>query len=105
MFEDLRLVEFTAIIMKRVSEKEVAMMKPRVTVNPNQVCAVVPETIPSDIAGPNGAPIGIPGASLQLSGGAILVNCSVQEAEYKLMTESITPEKPEVESESEIVSG
>ena len=56
----------------------------KISVNPIQVCAILPIVIPGAINGPGGEKIGKAAAALDFGGNAIPVDCSVKEAIAKL---------------------
>ncbi len=101
-----RLVEFMAVNMKQTGPQSIEISKSKISINPDQVGGVTHATIPSDIKGPNGNPVGVPAAALILPNGPVVVECTKQEAEYKLMTECIklAPSLSEEESTSTILS-
>lgn len=94
----MRWVNFNLVNIERDGPKVSVLILKDVPVNADSVCFVAPATIPTEIAGPGGHPMGKPGAQLQFAAAAILVDCSREMALWKLANESVdTSRKPEEE--------
>jgi len=77
----MRMEELKTVTMQRVSETQVGVVEGKALVNLDQVCAVIPATIPSEVMGPDNQPVGSPAAALLLPGGQITVRKTYQEME------------------------
>lgn len=95
----MRWVNFNIVNIQQDGPKISVMVIKNIPVNADLVCFVAPATIPTDIAGPDGHPMGKPGSQLQFASAAVLVDCSREMALWKLVNESVdTSKKPEEES-------
>jgi len=75
----MRLEEVTTVEIRPVSENQVQVIEGKAIVNLDSICMMIPATIPSDIAGPGGEPVGKPACSVFLPGGRITVKKTYQE--------------------------
>jgi len=75
----MRLYELVTVQMRNVSEGRMAVLETKVTVNLDAVCGLVPATVPSEITGTDGQPVGIPACTVMLPGGQLLVKMTYQE--------------------------
>lgn len=69
----MRLVEVTTVQMQRVSQTEIGVSESKLTLNLDAVCGFTPATVPSEVKGPDGAPVGTPACNVFLPGGSFLV--------------------------------
>lgn len=75
----MRLVELVSVQIQRVSQTEMGVLESKVLVNLDAVCGVAPATVPSELKGPDGNPVGTPAANVFLPGGAFLVRKTYSE--------------------------
>jgi len=73
----MRLVEFDAIAGEGRTAK--------ILVNPDRVCIVASTTVPGEMAGPDGKPIGRPATVLDFGVKAIPIRMSQEEVKKKLL--------------------
>jgi hypothetical protein len=75
----MRLEELTVVEIRRVSQDQVAIAKKKITLNLDAVCGIAPDTVPSEITGPTGEPVGIPACVVIVPGAQFLVEKTYQE--------------------------
>jgi hypothetical protein len=81
----MRLEELVTVQIRQVSQDQIQVSESKITVNLDAVCGIAPTTIPSDITGPDGAPIGTPACTVLLPGGQFIVKKSYQEMKAMLI--------------------
>ncbi len=95
----MRFVEFTEVILRKVSETQIQCIHlPRYVVAEN-VCSVSPGAVPGTIAGPDGNPTMEEAACVHTPAGSILVNCKMDEALYRLTSEQVGISEPKSNEE------
>jgi len=75
----MRLHEFVTVQMQRVSEQKMAVIEGKAKINLDALIGIMPHTIPSEVTGPDGQPVGKPACMLMLPGGQIIVKDTYQE--------------------------
>ncbi|MHA1288426.1 MAG: hypothetical protein ACTSPB_13565 [Candidatus Thorarchaeota archaeon] len=81
----MKFVKFTAIQMQQVGKDKINVMEHEVYVNPELVCMVSKATIPGEITGPDGNPVGVPASAIHFAGGTpLLVKSSIFETFQEL---------------------
>ena len=100
----MRWVKVTEVLISDAGEGKLRVAKgPRILQVEGLTCSVLPGIVPSEISGPGGSPVGIPGAFLVMPGEQILVEHTVQELLYKLTWEGMKIEGPEGVGEDEFI--
>ena len=91
----MRFVEFTEVILRKVSDTQIQCIHmPRYIVAEN-VCSVSPGAVPGKLLGPDGNPTMEDAAYIHTAAASILVNCKMGEAMHKLSREQLVIEEPE----------
>jgi hypothetical protein len=86
----MRWVNFDIVNIQQTKQNGISVMVIKdVPINVDLICFVAPATIPTDLSGPDGNPLGKPGAQLQFAGPAILVDCTKDMALWKMQNEEI----------------
>ena len=78
----MRLYELTTVQMRQMEGGRVAVSEIKVTVNLDAVCGIIPATVPSELMGENGQPIGTPACTVMLPGGQVVAKmpyCDMKE--------------------------
>jgi len=81
----MRLHEFVTVQMRQVDQQRVAVIEGKAKINLDALIGIMPHTVPSEIEGPDGQPIGTPACMLMLPGGQIIVKDTYQEVSALLM--------------------